>query len=133
MIAAAPIAHGGAIVHARFLVSRLIVLAFAFLIVAGCGRNPVIGILLPMTGEASGYGDSMKEAIDLAGGDGLIEEPRPKNEQVTKAEASLWRGENALFLLEHLFLKEEKIEANDITCLCILGIPFNLFSQFRFF
>lgn len=67
MIAAAPIAlYGGAIVHARYLVSRLIVLLFAFLFVAGCGSNPVVGVLLPMSGEAGSYGDSMKKAIDLA-------------------------------------------------------------------
>jgi branched-chain amino acid transport system substrate-binding protein len=53
-------------VHARFLASRLIVLLFAFLIILGCGRKPVVGILLPMTGEAASYGESMKEAIDLA-------------------------------------------------------------------
>jgi branched-chain amino acid transport system substrate-binding protein len=67
MIAAAPTAqYGGAIVHARFLFSRLIVLVFASLIIAGCGGKPVIGILLPMTGDAGSYGESMKEAIDLA-------------------------------------------------------------------
>jgi len=53
-------------VHARYLVSRLIVIAFGFLIIAGCGSKPVVGVLLPMTGEASSYGVSMKEAIDLA-------------------------------------------------------------------
>lgn len=52
--------------HARFLASRLVVLVFAVVIIAGCGGQPVIGVLLPMTGEASSYGNSMKEAIDLA-------------------------------------------------------------------
>jgi branched-chain amino acid transport system substrate-binding protein len=32
----------------------------------GCGSNPVIGVLLPTSGDASSYGDSMKKAIDLA-------------------------------------------------------------------
>jgi len=53
-------------VHARFLASRLVVLAFAVVIIAGCGGSPVIGVLLPMTGEAGSYGSSMKQAIDLA-------------------------------------------------------------------
>jgi len=53
-------------VHARFLTSRFIVLVFAILIISACGGKPVIGVLLPMTGEAASYGDSMKEAIDLA-------------------------------------------------------------------
>jgi branched-chain amino acid transport system substrate-binding protein len=67
MIAAAPIAqYGGAVVHTRFLAIRLIVLCFGFLIIAGCGGNPVVGVLLPMSGEASSYGDSMKKAVDLA-------------------------------------------------------------------
>ena len=52
--------------HARFLTSRFIVLVFAILIISACGGKPVIGVLLPMTGEAASYGDSMKEAIDLA-------------------------------------------------------------------
>jgi uncharacterized protein YvpB len=49
-----------------------------------------------------------KEAVAAGGGSSMKEEERPKNEQVTKAEASLWRGENALYLLEHLFLEEER-------------------------
>lgn len=58
--------YGGATVHARHLVSRLIVVCVSVITVAACGSKPVIGVLLPTTGDASSYGESMKEAIDLA-------------------------------------------------------------------
>jgi branched-chain amino acid transport system substrate-binding protein len=53
-------------VHARFLLSRpfLALIAIAFL--TGCGSKPVVGVLLPTTGAAGSYGESMKKAIDLA-------------------------------------------------------------------
>lgn len=67
MMTAAPIVrHGGAIVHARFPAFKFVVLALAVFVIAGCGSKPVIGVLLPMTGENDSYGNSMKEAIDLA-------------------------------------------------------------------
>ena len=52
--------------HARHLVSRLVISAFAIIIVTGCGRDPVVGVLLPMSGDAGSYGDSMNKAIDRA-------------------------------------------------------------------
>jgi len=57
---------GGAAVHTFHLASRIIVVSFAAIVVAACGSKPVIGVLLPTTGDASSYGESMKEAIDLA-------------------------------------------------------------------
>jgi len=53
-------------VHALHLVSRFTVVSFAVIVLAACGSKPVIGVLLPTTGDASSYGESMKEAIDLA-------------------------------------------------------------------
>lgn len=35
-------------------------------LVAGCSSPPVVGVLLPTTGSASSYGESMKNGIDLA-------------------------------------------------------------------
>jgi branched-chain amino acid transport system substrate-binding protein len=32
----------------------------------GCGSSPVLGILLPTSGDAAPYGESMKKAVDLA-------------------------------------------------------------------
>ena len=52
--------------HARHLVFRLAIFSFAIAMVVGCGGSPVIGVLLPMSGDASSYGESMKKAIDLA-------------------------------------------------------------------
>ncbi|MGI9242055.1 MAG: C39 family peptidase [Verrucomicrobiales bacterium] len=52
--------------------------------------------------------EKAKDAVAVSGGSDMREEKRPKNEQVTKAEAALWRGDNALYLLEHLFLEEEE-------------------------
>jgi branched-chain amino acid transport system substrate-binding protein len=57
---------GGAAVHTLHVLSRLTVVLFAIIVLAACGSKPVIGVLLPMSGDASSYGDSMKEAIDLA-------------------------------------------------------------------
>jgi branched-chain amino acid transport system substrate-binding protein len=33
---------------------------------SACGSEPVVGVLLPMSGDASTYGESMKRGIDLA-------------------------------------------------------------------
>jgi branched-chain amino acid transport system substrate-binding protein len=80
MIAAAPkLRHGGAIVHARHLVSRLIIFVFAIMIITGCGGNPVVGVLLPMSGDAGSYGGSMKEAIDLALAEAEADGSLPEN------------------------------------------------------
>jgi branched-chain amino acid transport system substrate-binding protein len=38
----------------------------AVIALSACGRQPVVGVLLPRTGEASTYGESMKRGIDLA-------------------------------------------------------------------
>ena len=38
----------------------------AIVALSACGSKPVVGVLLPMTGEASVYGESMKHGIDLA-------------------------------------------------------------------
>jgi len=65
MAAALPVRLGGATVHARQTLSRL-ALFFIAVPLLGCGSNPVIGILLPSSGDASSYGDSMKKGIDLA-------------------------------------------------------------------
>lgn len=51
--------------HARNLCVCL-ALIVAMIPMLGCGSSPVIGILLPITGEAAPYGESMKQAIELA-------------------------------------------------------------------
>jgi branched-chain amino acid transport system substrate-binding protein len=38
----------------------------AVIFLSACGKSPVVGVLLPMTGTASTYGDSMKKGIDIA-------------------------------------------------------------------
>jgi branched-chain amino acid transport system substrate-binding protein len=38
----------------------------AIVLLSACGKSPVVGVLLPMTGSASTYGDSMKKGIDIA-------------------------------------------------------------------
>lgn len=66
MIAAALDAKlGGAIVHARLHIASFLLFLIVVSLV-GCGSNPVIGVLLPTSGEASSYGESMKKAIDMA-------------------------------------------------------------------
>jgi branched-chain amino acid transport system substrate-binding protein len=45
---------------------RLVALVSCAVALSGCGSKPVIGVLLPVTGDAASYGESMKKAIDLA-------------------------------------------------------------------
>ena len=52
--------------HTRHVVSRSIVAVAASALLCSCGSKPVVGVLLPMTGDASTYGESMKDAIELA-------------------------------------------------------------------
>ena len=49
----------------RFVKRTLPVVA-AISVLSACGSKPVVGVLLPMTGSASTYGQSMKKGIDLA-------------------------------------------------------------------
>lgn len=49
----------------RFVKRTLPVVA-AISVLSACGSKPVVGVLLPMTGSASTYGQSMKNGIDLA-------------------------------------------------------------------
>jgi len=66
-------------VHARYLVFRRIISLLAIIIVTGCGGNPVVGVLLPMSGDASSYGDSMKKAIDMALAEAEADGALPEN------------------------------------------------------
>ena len=47
--------------------TAMVVLALSAVVaLSACASPPVVGVLLPMTGEASTYGESMKRGIDLA-------------------------------------------------------------------
>jgi branched-chain amino acid transport system substrate-binding protein len=48
------------------LLSRLLPLLIVATLLTACGSKPVVGVLLPMTGSAASYGESMKNGIDLA-------------------------------------------------------------------
>lgn len=65
MAGAVTVRFGGATVHARQILVRL-ALFFIAIPLLGCGSKPVIGILLPSSGAAASYGESMKQGIDLA-------------------------------------------------------------------
>ena len=47
-------------------VKQMILAVVAISMLSACGGEPVVGVLLPMTGSASTYGQSMKNGIDLA-------------------------------------------------------------------
>lgn len=51
--------------HARQIFVRL-ALIVTIVPLLGCGSKPVLGILLPITGSAASYGESMKQAVNLA-------------------------------------------------------------------
>jgi branched-chain amino acid transport system substrate-binding protein len=63
-------------VFARQII-RLVALVSLAVALVGCGGKPVIGVLLPMTGNAASYGESMKEAIDLALAEAEADGTRP--------------------------------------------------------
>jgi branched-chain amino acid transport system substrate-binding protein len=44
----------------------IILVALAMTTLAGCGSKPMVGVLLPTTGAAASYGESMKRGIELA-------------------------------------------------------------------
>jgi branched-chain amino acid transport system substrate-binding protein len=46
--------------------AALTLAVFSVFVLSGCGTSPVVGILLPTTGSASDYGESMKNGIELA-------------------------------------------------------------------
>jgi len=48
------------------IASAATLLLVATLGLSACGQKPVVGVLLPTSGAAASYGDSMKKAIDLA-------------------------------------------------------------------
>ncbi len=47
-------------------IAKALLALFAVVALSACGSKPVVGVLLPMTGDASDYGESMKRGIDLA-------------------------------------------------------------------
>ncbi len=66
------------------VLTRLALVSAAGVLLTACGAKPIVGILLPMTGEAATYGASMKEGIDMA-----LEEARTADTLVAKSQF-LW-------------------------------------------
>ncbi len=48
------------------LLSKIAVAALVGVVFVGCGSKPVVGVLLPTSGSAASYGNSMKQGIELA-------------------------------------------------------------------
>ncbi len=46
--------------------AKTLLAAVAIISISACGSEPIVGVLLPMTGSATSYGESMKNGIDLA-------------------------------------------------------------------
>jgi len=46
--------------------AKALLAIFALVALSACSSKPVVGVLLPMTGDESEYGESMKRGIDLA-------------------------------------------------------------------
>jgi branched-chain amino acid transport system substrate-binding protein len=45
---------------------KILLAAAVIISLSACGSEPIVGVLLPMTGSAATYGESMKNGIDLA-------------------------------------------------------------------
>jgi branched-chain amino acid transport system substrate-binding protein len=82
MTTASKATAGGTAVDARHLASKTILALLAVSLASGCGGKPVIGVLLPTSGEAGSYGDSMKKAIELALAQAETAGTRPANLEV---------------------------------------------------
>jgi branched-chain amino acid transport system substrate-binding protein len=57
---------GGGVVNPAKKTATALLAIFALVGLSACSSKPVVGVLLPTTGEASEYGESMKRGIDLA-------------------------------------------------------------------
>ncbi len=57
-------------------------IAVLVLVLVGCGNAPVVGVLLPTTGEAGTYGESIESGIRLAISDARDREELPKGFEV---------------------------------------------------
>jgi len=52
-------------------------MAVLFVVLVGCGSKPVVGVLLPKTGEAGNYGESIESGVRLAISDARDREELP--------------------------------------------------------
>lgn len=59
-------AFGGAAVRSLIRMARTLAALALILVTSACAGKPVVGVLLPTSGQASSYGESMKNAIELA-------------------------------------------------------------------
>jgi branched-chain amino acid transport system substrate-binding protein len=66
------------------ILSKIATVFLAGLMLTACGSKPVVGVLLPTTGAAASYGDSMKKGIDMA-----LEEARADGSMVAGSQF-LW-------------------------------------------
>jgi branched-chain amino acid transport system substrate-binding protein len=57
------------------------------LLVAGCGTKPIVGVLLPTTGDASAYGESIESGIRLALSEARGKQLLPKGFEVVWADS----------------------------------------------
>jgi len=55
------------------LSAKIAFIVFAAAAVTACGSKPTVGVLIPTTGAAASYGQSMKQGIDLAIKQGLAD------------------------------------------------------------
>jgi hypothetical protein len=53
-------------VKPRSIIGKVATVSAASLILTACFSKPIVGVLLPSTGAAASYGESMKEGIDRA-------------------------------------------------------------------
>ncbi len=83
----------------------ILMVALAAIALSGCGTKPVVGVVLPVTGAASGYGESIESGMRLA-----LTDAREKGELPTDFEV-VWadsKSEPAVAVAEFRRLVGEK-------------------------
>lgn len=83
------------------LSSKIVVAALAGVVLTGCGSKPVVGVLLPTSGSAASYGNSMKEGIELAIEQGRADGTMPSSVEFVWADTATDPA-RAVKELEHL-------------------------------
>jgi branched-chain amino acid transport system substrate-binding protein len=81
-------ARGGAEVKTGSPLPRSLAALAALILLTACGTKPVIGVLLPMSGAAQTYGESMKEGIELAVTKARDEGTMPSGTQIVWADSA---------------------------------------------
>ncbi len=73
---------------AKRITARVCATLLGLLAAAGCGNDPVVGVLLALSGEADTYGESMKKGIELALSEAEADGSLPAGFRIVEADSA---------------------------------------------